>query len=396
MLGGPGSGKGTQCARLVEEFGLIHFRWVLRWRARSGRATAASCTHAALHSALLRGAPRLARPLSWLSSACLLVLHWCSAGDLLRAHMKSGSPEGQMVADMIKNGQIVPSHVSWSWGWRQRCYGEHRNAGLKWRAQLPGARQAWLLAATLSLQRRWARAADLCASPHTLHLAATHLLLPLQVTISLLQQAMDESGSHKFLIDGFPRNEENRGQFEKQVWWTWAAAGGGAAVHGAGRAGGGRPRPASEAGVSAVAAGGRSCRLASRQLVCMQQAALPLGEPRPAREAGAGCSCGWSLQGEWIFVSSCLGADRHRACLGPLLRLPRGGGQQWVAAAAGLGSLSDVLRRCRFHSSTALPRAVFSEALAHGFLLPPGASLLCTPGASVCSITSLLCALRSC
>lgn len=35
----------------------------------------------------------------------------CSAGDLLRAHMKSGSPEGQMVADMIKNGQIVPSHV---------------------------------------------------------------------------------------------------------------------------------------------------------------------------------------------------------------------------------------------------------------------------------------------
>lgn len=25
--------------------------------------------------------------------------------------MKSGSPEGQMVADMIKNGQIVPSHV---------------------------------------------------------------------------------------------------------------------------------------------------------------------------------------------------------------------------------------------------------------------------------------------
>ena len=34
-----------------------------------------------------------------------------SAGDLLRAHMKSGSPDGLMVADMIKNGQIVPSHV---------------------------------------------------------------------------------------------------------------------------------------------------------------------------------------------------------------------------------------------------------------------------------------------
>ena len=35
-----------------------------------------------------------------------------SAGDLLRAHMKSGSPDGNMVAEMIKNGQIVPSHVS--------------------------------------------------------------------------------------------------------------------------------------------------------------------------------------------------------------------------------------------------------------------------------------------
>ncbi len=38
------------------------------------------------------------------------------------------------------------------------------------------------------------------------------------MTISLLQRAMDESGSTKpFLIDGFPRNEENRSQFEKQV-----------------------------------------------------------------------------------------------------------------------------------------------------------------------------------
>ncbi|KAL4859014.1 Proton/sulfate cotransporter 2 [Chlorella vulgaris] len=95
VLGGPGSGKGTQSARLVEEFGLVHL----------------------------------------------------SAGDLLRAHMKSGSPEGQMVADMIKDGKIVPSHV----------------------------------------------------------------------TISLLQQAMDDSGKHKFLIDGFPRNEENRSSFESQT-----------------------------------------------------------------------------------------------------------------------------------------------------------------------------------
>lgn len=34
-----------------------------------------------------------------------------SAGDLLRAHMKSGTPDGNMVAEMIKEGKIVPSHV---------------------------------------------------------------------------------------------------------------------------------------------------------------------------------------------------------------------------------------------------------------------------------------------
>ena len=85
----------VQCAKLVEEFGIVHL----------------------------------------------------SAGDLLRAHMKSGSPDGNMVAQMIKDGQIVPSHV----------------------------------------------------------------------TISLLQKAMADSGQDRFLIDGFPRNDENRNAFEQQV-----------------------------------------------------------------------------------------------------------------------------------------------------------------------------------
>ena len=49
-----------QCAKLVEEFGIVHL----------------------------------------------------SAGDLLRAHMKSGTPDGNMVAEMIKQGTIVPSHVN--------------------------------------------------------------------------------------------------------------------------------------------------------------------------------------------------------------------------------------------------------------------------------------------
>ena len=70
-----------------------------------------------------------------------------SAGDLLRAHMKSGSADGQMVADMIANGQIVPSAV----------------------------------------------------------------------TVNLLRDAIAASGGRKFLIDGFPRNAENRDAWERVV-----------------------------------------------------------------------------------------------------------------------------------------------------------------------------------
>jgi len=95
VLGGPGSGKGTQSAKLVEEFGVQHL----------------------------------------------------SAGDLLRAHIKSGTPDGNMVAEMIKQGQIVPS----------------------------------------------------------------------EITVGLLERAMRESGKTTFLIDGFPRNDENRARFESQT-----------------------------------------------------------------------------------------------------------------------------------------------------------------------------------
>ncbi|XP_044491924.1 UMP-CMP kinase 3-like isoform X2 [Mangifera indica] len=92
VLGGPGSGKGTQCENIVNHFGYTHL----------------------------------------------------SAGDLLRAEIKSGSENGTMIQNMIKEGKIVPS----------------------------------------------------------------------EVTIKLLQKAMLESGNDKFLIDGFPRNEENRAAFE--------------------------------------------------------------------------------------------------------------------------------------------------------------------------------------
>ncbi|CAI9765113.1 unnamed protein product [Fraxinus pennsylvanica] len=92
---GPGSGKGTQCADIVQHFGYTHL----------------------------------------------------SAGDLLRAEIKSGSENGTMIQNMIKEGKIVPS----------------------------------------------------------------------EVTIKLLQRAMQENGNDKFLIDGFPRNEENRANFESVI-----------------------------------------------------------------------------------------------------------------------------------------------------------------------------------
>lgn len=61
VLGGPGAGKGTQCARLVAEHGFTHL----------------------------------------------------SAGDLLRAEQeRPGSQFGDLIRDHIKNGQIVPMEVT--------------------------------------------------------------------------------------------------------------------------------------------------------------------------------------------------------------------------------------------------------------------------------------------
>jgi len=102
VLGGPGSGKGTQCAKLLEEFGdIVHL----------------------------------------------------SAGDLLREHVKSGTADGNMVANMIKNGQIVPA----------------------------------------------------------------------EVTIGLLDKAMSASGKGKVLIDGFPRNDDNRSTFQRVMGYDAVA-----------------------------------------------------------------------------------------------------------------------------------------------------------------------------
>lgn len=61
VLGGPGSGKGTQCAKLVKDFGFKHL----------------------------------------------------SAGDLLREEQdRPGSQFGDLIKDYIKNGEIVPMEVT--------------------------------------------------------------------------------------------------------------------------------------------------------------------------------------------------------------------------------------------------------------------------------------------
>ncbi|XP_043720665.1 UMP-CMP kinase isoform X2 [Telopea speciosissima] len=93
VLGGPGSGKGTQCAKIVETFGFRHL----------------------------------------------------SAGDLLRKEISSNNENGVMILDTIKEGKIVPS----------------------------------------------------------------------EVTVKLIQKEIESSDNYKFLIDGFPRSEENRIAFEK-------------------------------------------------------------------------------------------------------------------------------------------------------------------------------------
>jgi len=96
VLGGPGAGKGTQCARIVDKFGHVHL----------------------------------------------------SAGDLLRAERaKPGSEFGELIEHHITNGTIVP----------------------------------------------------------------------VEITCSLLERAMTQSDKNNFLIDGFPRNEDNLQGWTKQM-----------------------------------------------------------------------------------------------------------------------------------------------------------------------------------
>lgn len=95
VLGGPGAGKGTQCEKIVQTFGFVHF----------------------------------------------------SAGDLLREERKSGSSDGDLIETYIRHGKIVP----------------------------------------------------------------------VEITINLIKKAMEKSVKKRFVIDGFPRNEDNYEGWERHM-----------------------------------------------------------------------------------------------------------------------------------------------------------------------------------
>lgn len=46
-------------------------------------------------------------------------------------------------------------------------------------------------------------------------------IVPSEVTVKLILKEMESSDNYKFLIDGFPRSEENRIAFEKIVSFTF-------------------------------------------------------------------------------------------------------------------------------------------------------------------------------
>ncbi|CAL5050410.1 unnamed protein product [Urochloa decumbens] len=95
VIGGPGSGKGTQCSKIVKNFSFTHL----------------------------------------------------SAGDLLREEVKSDTEQGTMIKNLMHEGKLVPS----------------------------------------------------------------------ELIVKLLLKAMLQSGNDKFLVDGFPRNEENRHAYDNII-----------------------------------------------------------------------------------------------------------------------------------------------------------------------------------
>ena len=120
VLGGPGAGKGTQCARIVQVY---------------------------THSISRRLEPSPPNTHTHTSTTQEFKFVHLSAGDLLRQERDSGSKDGDLIESYIRDGQIVP----------------------------------------------------------------------VEITIALVRKAMERSGARKFLIDGFPRNENNLDGWEREM-----------------------------------------------------------------------------------------------------------------------------------------------------------------------------------
>lgn len=76
VLGGPGAGKGTQCAKIVQVSACCF--------------TISDCTWSAQEYGFVH----------------------LSAGDLLRAERASGSKDGDLIESYIKDGRIVPVEIT--------------------------------------------------------------------------------------------------------------------------------------------------------------------------------------------------------------------------------------------------------------------------------------------
>ncbi|KAF9668658.1 hypothetical protein SADUNF_Sadunf14G0026600 [Salix dunnii] len=156
VLGGPGSGKGTQCANIVKHFGYTHL----------------------------------------------------SAGDLLRAEMKSGSENGNTKWECLG---LLLLKVG---GLGMACMSFHVLFYLvMWFGVVLDFGTFIMSALTLS-ENTWVILLLVVYRTMIQDMIKEGKIVPSGVTIKLLQKAMQDSGNDKFLIDGFPRNEENRAAFE--------------------------------------------------------------------------------------------------------------------------------------------------------------------------------------
>ena len=121
-----------------------------------------------------------------------------SAGDLLRSERDSGSPDGDLIDSYIKNGKIVPVEIT-----------------------INLLKKVCIYVCFMHTYEMKPGSIGLPSPPPPTH-TCTHT--PISLPTHTLPppppppaQAMDRSAVKKFLIDGFPRNEDNLDGWERQM-----------------------------------------------------------------------------------------------------------------------------------------------------------------------------------